>query len=274
MNWFVDIGEQQEFAKILMYGREGSTKTTSAASAANLGQTLMINAEAGSKKAPLERWGVDTGQLKMWPPRGSIDVASLRKVCDNLKSDLMKDPDTWFAVILDSLSDLADVVLAEATAKRVLKEQRRGMEPDPDFVDRSDYGMMTKQMRDIARRFRDLPCHVILTALERKAEDDNTSPPTISYGPSVTPALATDVMGYMDVVMYYRAPDEDGPARALVRGKKIYRTKDRYGTLPDVLAEPTFPRILGYINGDLTEETDPVQESLPKKKNKTTTAAN
>ena len=85
----------------------------------------------------------------------------------------------------------------------------------------------------------------------------------MAYGPAVGPALQTSLLGYMDVVLYCKAPDE---ARDYFRAqtKKVgaARAKDRIGVIPNILVNPTFPRLLAYNEGTLSEETDPVQEVL------------
>lgn len=272
-SWFNELAESEEPQRILMYGKEGATKTTHALTMSAFGPVLAVNAEAGIKRVALKRQGLDVDQIKVWPKENdTVTIKSLRDVRDRVAADLMKDPKSWYGVAIDSISAISEVLLSQVTANRVRKETNRGMEPDPDFVDRADYGIMTKQVKELIRSFRDLPCHLIITALERREEDENTK--KVSYVPAVTPALQLDLLGYVDVAMDVRAPDEDGPARALIRGKAAFRTKDRYGLLPDVFASPTFDRYMQYVNGELTAENDPVQKLLKvKKPTNTATAA-
>jgi hypothetical protein len=121
-------------------------------------------------------------------------------------------------------------------------------------------------VKDLLKKFRDLPCHFVVTALMRRDVDEKTS--KVTYGPAVTPGLQNAILGYTDINLLFRQEDEDGPFRALVRGSSMYRTKDRVGGLPKVIAEPSFERILGYTNGDIEEEQDPLQANLPKPKPK------
>jgi hypothetical protein len=67
------------------------------------------------------------------------------------------------------------------------------------------------------------------------------------------------------MVLMYRAPDDEKPARALCHGSARYRAKDRFGVLPRVLAEPQFDRVVEYVQGKLTEDTDPLQDLLATK---------
>jgi hypothetical protein len=266
-DWFVSIDEEyKDKANVLVYGKESAGKTTAVARVANIpgpGKMLVINAEAGLKVGALRKRGVDMDKLVIWPdPRKGERVTrlGLENVYRRMHADLMADPNSWKGVAWDSLSEIHQTVLTGAQAKRVTGLQRRGQDPDPDFVDRADYGTMSKMVRDLLRKFRDLPCHFFVTALERRTQDDDTK--KIVYGPAVTPGLQNDVLGYVDVVMFLKAADEQGPYRALVKNSARYRVKDRFDVFPRVMAEPMGDRIIGYITGELTEATDPFQDDL------------
>lgn len=268
-DWFVGVEDIVEFLNLLYYGREGSAKTTNAARIANAashlpkgkGKVLVINAEGGLKRKPLIKRGVDMSRIVLWPdPKKHERVSreSLQKIFQRVKSDLLADPDSWFAVIFDSASEIHISFLDTVTAKRVASMLNRGMDVDEDFVDRSDYGTMSKMFRQQLRNFRDLPCHFIVTALERRDVDSDTSKPT--YGPAVTPGLQSDLLGYVDMVIMCKAEDEDGPFRGLTRANSRYRAKDRFDTLPKVMVEPHADRIIDYLNDTIDEETDPEQK--------------
>jgi hypothetical protein len=261
--WFAPVDDSIDYLNALFYGREGSTKTTSAARMANLGRTLFINAEGGLKVKALRRQGVDTDNLMVWPRPGTnakITHRNLDKLYRNVKADLAKDPESWVCIVFDSITEVYQAVLDDVQQARVRKIKDKGGDPDEYFVDIADYGTMSKMVRDLLRKFRDLPCHVIFTALERRDVDQQTK--KAQYGPAITPALQADILGYPDLVLMFKAPDEVGPARALTRSNSQYRAKDRFGVLPRVLAQPTADRIIGYIEGTLTEDEDPFQDDL------------
>ena len=270
-DWFAPLDDTIDFINALLYGREGGGKSTdiamlaNAANAAGLpkdkGRILIINAEGGLKKSALRKRGVDTSRIVIWPDpkrHQRVTHAGLDRIHRTIKSDLAKDPESWFAVGFDSASEIHIAFLDSVQAKRVKAIQDRGQDVDPDFVDISDYGTMSKLFRDILRKFRDLPCHFAVTALERRDIDKDTGKP--QYGPAVTPGIQSDLLGYVDFVLMVKAEDEDGPFRALTRANSRYRAKDRFDVLPKVMVDPTLDRVLAYVNGDLTPETDPEQE--------------
>jgi hypothetical protein len=266
-DWFTAIDDSTDFANVLLWGREGAGKTTSIARLANIApqgsKVLIINAEGGVKRKALEKRGVDTSKLMLWPDPAKgqrLTRLSLEKVYRTVHADLLKDPTSWFATSWDSASEIHQTILGGVQEKRVKALQRQGKDPDPDFVDRADYGTMSKMVRDLLRKFRDLPCHFFVTALERRDKDDETK--KLIVGPSITPALQQDILGYVDMSLYMKAGDEDGPFRAMTKGSKRFRVKDRFDILPRIMAEPMGDRIIAYLHGELTEEEDPFQDDL------------
>lgn len=265
--FFADLDDVEDFTNSLYYGREGSGKTTGACRLVNsrtTGRLLVINAEGGIKKVALRKRGVDVSRIEVWPnPKSKTRIThkSLLQVYNKISADLEKDPESWTGVVIDSATEVYQAILDSVQEKRVNALKAKGASVDENHVDIADYGDMSKMFRDIMRKFRDLPCHVIFTALERRDVDKDTGKP--QYGPAVTPGLQADLLGYVDFVLMFKAEDEDGPFRALTRANSRYRAKDRFDVLPRVLAEPTADRILQYLSGDLEAETDPFQEDLP-----------
>lgn len=263
---FSSLDETDEYLNVLLFGREGSGKSTAAVSLANLGygNVLVVNAEGGLKKNTLKRLGIDTSRIQVWPPQGeSISHQGLDEVHRQIKADLARDPKAWAGVVFDSATEIVQALVDYVASDRISKAERKGVnidQIDQFFTDRSDYGTMSKMFRDILRKFRDLPTHFVVTALERRDVDEDSG--KVQYGPAVTPGVQTDLLGYVDLVLACTAATEEQPFRALTRSSGKYRGKDRLGVLPKVLVNPTIPRILAYESGELTEATDPLQKTL------------
>lgn len=262
---FGSLVEQKEYLRYLIWGREGSGKTTAALTASSRGKVLVINAEGGLKRKALEGFGVVAENVSLYPQPGDpITHAGLDEVFRQVKADLASDPDAWFAVIFDSATDIVTGMVGAAGDDRVKKARNRGQnidEFDQWFTDRGDYGVASKMFRDLLRKYRTLDCHLIVTALERRDVDDDTS--EVTYGPAVNAAIANDLAGYVDVIARATAATEDRPFRALTRKDDRYRTKDRFHVLPPVLVDPFATRVLDYIEGTLTEANDEKQKALP-----------
>lgn len=270
-DWFVSLDDVIDHTNTLLYGREGSAKTTNATRLANAfshlprgkGMVLVINAEGGLRKGALRNRGIDTDKIVLWPDpkkHERVTPVSLNRIHLKIKADLEKDPESWGGVIFDSATEIYQALLDYAQQKRIAGLVRQGKDVDEDFVDIADYGNMSKMFRDSLRKFRDLPCHFVVTALERRTVDKDTGRPT--YGPDVTPALQSDLLGYVDFVLMCKPEDEDGPFRALTRANSRYRAKDRFDVLPQVIAEPFLDRLLQYVDGSLTADTDPLQKTI------------
>lgn len=271
---FMTLDQTEDKINALYYGTEGTGKTTAVAAMANLpgpGKVLIINSEGGLKKLALEKRGIDTSAIAVWPKPGNrITKAGLDALYEQIRSDLDKNPDSWKGVAFDSMTEIATILRENATEKRQTALKIKGATYDPDFIDRSDYGIQTDHGNRIVRLFRDLPCHFAMTALDRVDET------TGEHGPAVNPAFASSILGYVDFVLYCRATQataetpigEDTPAefRAATRQGKTYRAKDRFDILPRVLASPTFDRVAAYVAGDLTEEEDALQTEYLKRK--------
>lgn len=273
---FAAYDETEEHLNVLYWGREGSGKTIDLAKATELGRVLFINAEGGLKKRALLANGVKTENLVVFPRPGQpLTYKTLEQALFRIKSDLMDDPKSWFLIGVDSITELAQAFTDEASDDRFDKAKRKNASWAPTigdefFTDLSDYGTSTKMVRKAVRMMRDLPVHVAITALERRDVDEDTS--KVAYGPAVGPALQTSLLGYVDVVLYCKAPDEGRDYfRAQTKKVGAARAKDRIGVIPKVLVNPTFPRLLAYNEGTLAEDTDEVQAVLreapePKKK--------
>jgi hypothetical protein len=284
----VDIGnldewpsfaEQDEHINGLWWGREAAGKSSDVLTAANGGRVLVINAEGGLKKKPLRDFGINLDNIVAWPRPGQYEQllteAGLDQLFWRVKSDLLRDKDSWYAVVWDSASEMnqklvRDVVLREVGKNAELPVAKRKEHRDnPYFLDRSDWGEGGEVMIRMLKRFRDLPVHFLVTALERRDVDEDTG--RVVYGPAVAPAVQKDLLGSMDLVIECRAdelrtgadPDADVVEEFVGRTRPGARTraKDRLRALPRQLATPTFERVLAYATEALTETDDEVQRA-------------
>lgn len=263
---FGELEDEREFFKVLYYGPEGSGKSTSALTMATHGRVLLINAEGGAKRRALQQHGINTTNIAVWPQRQGelITISGLLSVYDRIAQDLSEDPHSWFGIVFDSESDVVQALTSQVSESRIVKARNKGAEideVDAYFTDVGDYGTMGKMVADLIRKFRDLPVHVVFTALERRDVDEKTT--KVTYGPAVTPSVAVSLLGYVDVVMACKAEDETSPFRAVTKKNSLYRCKDRFNVLPPIFANPTMDRLIEYMAGTLVAETDPDQALLP-----------
>jgi hypothetical protein len=263
------LSDSREFVNCLFYGDGGTGKTTNLAHLANLGRVLYIDAEAGLKRAPLIDMGVAVGNIERLDfDEEGLNFKALEDVFWSIKRDLDTEPDSWVGVCVDSGTEVYHALLESLVLRRVDKAQRlkaqgrsiADLMADRFFVDRDDYGIMSEQVRFLIRRFRDLPCHFGTAFLERRDQDPQDA--TVRVGPSVTPGLQSDVVGWHDIVGRCTYDQSADIYLGTFKPEGVRQGKDRYGVLPRRLVDPTFDRLVQYVSGELSAEADPRQVAL------------
>ncbi len=255
--------DDEDLVNIMYYGEPGSGKTSSLASLARLGRIIYIEAESGLKKAPLVRLGIPIKNIQLVRDTASeqqITFGKLEALHDRLRLELARDPAAIVGVVWDSVTEIQKKLLRIVADKRIDRFADKGTEVETHKMVVEDYGINTEQMRDLIRMYRDLPCHFGVAGLEVRDEDDDGA---ITYRPHLTPKLAADLTGYVDLVCY-TTDRMVGGQRYYVgmfkRGGK-YQAKDRFGILPEVLVDPWYDRVVAYIKGELTEDDDKKQQA-------------
>jgi phage nucleotide-binding protein len=190
--------------KILVYGQAGAGKTTLIRTLPN---PVIISAEAGLlslRDHELPFVEIDSREQLLDVYRWLVD------------SDEAKNFDS---IALDSISEIAEVILSQEKAKS----------KDP----RQAYGEMQDQMAKIIRSFRDLQGrHIYFSAKLEKSQDEMGR---VLYSPSMPGSKTGQSLPYFfDEVLALRCErDEDGQiVRALFcQSDGLWQAKDRSGKL-------------------------------------------
>lgn len=244
--------------RVLLYGEGGSGKTTALMGMAHLGKILVINAEKGVKAKALKKRGIPVENIEVFPGDGEeLTFASLQAEIERVKDAIAKDPTAYVGVVWDSATEILSTLLDEAVLLGYQKAQRLGKTRDRYFVDLADYGTVTTQLRALIRDCMDLPCHFGVSALAKREQDDDG---TVAYVISVTPAFRKDLIGWVDMVGFCDTVtlDDTDIYRALFRPRGKYYGKDRLSATPPRLMDPSFDRLLAYVDGDMDVDSDPV----------------
>ena len=189
--------------KALVYGSAGAGKTTLSAS---MPEPIIISAEGGL----LSIQDADIPYIEV------NSMETLREAFDYVAGP---DGDKYQSVVLDSISEIGEVVLIHE--KSVNKDGRAA------------YGEMASQMTSIIRAFRDLPGkNVLMTAKVEKSQDENGR---VLYSPSMPGAKVGQSLPYFfDEVLALRVEkDAEGVTQRAImcHPDGLWTAKDRSGKL-------------------------------------------
>lgn len=191
--------------KTLVYGPAGIGKTRLVATCP---KPLLISAEAGVLS--LREYDIPMVEIN--------ELDDLNKVYDALMGPFGND---FYTVCLDSISEIAEKVLANAKAST--KDGRQA------------YGALADQMWEVIRKFRDLPGKAVLMTAKASQNKDQTTGVT-RWGPSLPgQQLESGISYYFDEVFYYNAfRGTQGEFKALcTRASLQHEAKDRSGALDE-----------------------------------------
>jgi energy-coupling factor transporter ATP-binding protein EcfA2 len=214
--------------RIVCYGQSGAGKTTLIRTLPN---PVIISAEGGLLS-------LDDDSIAALP---YIETNTLQQVKDAYEWAAFSDESKQFeSIAIDSLSEIAEVVLSEA--KTTAKDPRQA------------YGAMADEITKCIRLFRDLPGdrHVYFTAKAEKTQDDTGK---ILWAPSLPGAKTGQSVPYFfDFVLAARVErSADGSVeRALMtQSDGVWLAKSRGWKL-----DPWEPMDLGAVIGKITGGAD------------------
>ena len=203
--------------KVLVYGQAGCGKTTLSKT---LPKPVVLSAEGGLLSLKDDNIPY-------------IEIKSMTDLHDAYA--WLQDSDEFESVVLDSISEIAEVVLAHE--KKINKDGRAA------------YGEMDVQLSEIIRAFRDLDMHVLMTAKLEKQQDEMGR---MLYFPSLPGNKTAQKLPYFfDEVLALRIEkDEDGKTqRALMCDSDgLWLAKDRSGKL-EAWESPDLGEIIAKVGG-------------------------
>jgi len=161
--------EITSFTKTLLFGHAGFGKTTQAKHMKRVfGKGFILSGEAGLSSIRSE--GIDFLPFSSFD--GAVDenagVYSFVHLCRIINSKEFKDADyKW--IMLDSLTELSDMVFDWADAKAAATAAATGKKMNGFEV----WSSYRDRMVGACKFIRDLPYHVVITALCKIGDDDN-----------------------------------------------------------------------------------------------------
>lgn len=224
--------------KSLIYGGSGVGKSVLTAT---LPQPIMISNEGGVlslRRQNLERiFGVGNPLVTYDMP--VIPVQTVNDLSEAYQwASESKEASKYGSVALDSISEIAEVVLTNA--KMLVKDPRQA------------YGELIDKMEMLVRSFRDLPGkNVVLISKMEPQKDEMTG--ITSFVPSMPGAKLSNKLPYFfDEVLALRiGRTVDGTQYRFLQAQPDlqYTAKDRSGAL-DMIEEPNLTKVFSKILGD------------------------
>lgn len=260
-----------QWLKLLLYGDPGSTKTRTAATAAQDPRTapaLLI--DIGGNPISIRDYDkrpdiisidalTDLNLIYSWLKGGQVTTAEFMQANKKVNFvETMQLHPPYKTLIIDGVTDLQRFSFGLVTGN-----DSTGPGDLPNETKRPHFNAVLGQMVKIARMFYDLPMHVIMTALEHSDKDATTE--LITYRPLLLGQSASEVAGYAYVVGRLvhrtRIADKIGFAEdaigktatsiALFKPSGKYVAKDQTGRLGSYMIDPSMTKIMDLAVGKL-----------------------
>jgi hypothetical protein len=208
---------------VLVYGHPGVGKTTFAAISKDV---LLADVEGGANFLSLRGIKVDTVRIQKW-----ADLEDLYKMVKEGK---------WKTVAIDPIGELLDKLIEELKATGYCDSKGASMTIQ-------GWGVAKDKFKKMIRRFRDLDVNLILVAhsAEKKTEE------SLIVRPKLQASLEEDVCAMMNLVGYLKVEkgsDKKLKRRLLCQPTDCYYAKDRTGTLPESIEDPTFDKVQEIVH--------------------------
>jgi len=215
--------------KALIYGAAGSGKTVFTGTAE---KAIYASAEGGLLSI--------ADKMPQY-----TDIKTLKDLQD-LYFYLLSEKHEYETVIIDSITEINEIIKLEI-------EKRLGRP-----MQLQDWGELSKKIRDLFRKFRDLPMNVILIAQESYVTDEDKIRKIV---PSMNGKAATEIAYFMDIVGYLHV-ESDGSRWIETSSNKKLLTKDRSKMIGND-APLNFPEWINRIQKIKTAKQETVVDYTP-----------
>lgn len=250
--------EVQEYFRIVYFGDPGTAKTTSMMGMAHLGRVVVFDADRGLKARALRQHGIPTENIEV---HQDLTYPAIERKLFEIAGRLDETPGSVVGISFDTVTNLLPHWLDPISQREAKRLQAKGEAVSDFFVSLDSRGEISTMFRRLQRQFLALPCHVLIGAHVRRDTDKQDG--AVRIGPALPPALQQEALGLYDCVLMCQTTEFPGmelpEISALTQRSGKYIAKDRFHLLPKTLINPTFDRVLGYIDGTLVNTEDPLQ---------------
>jgi len=248
--------------KMMVYGTYGSGKTYLAGTAQQVEQmrdVLYLDVEGGSRtlvgrgidRIPcqnfttlnwIKEWLIRHAQLR---EAGNID--GLRNWQSQVTGSVPDQPRQYRTIIIDSLSELAKLLLLELSGVKIGASH---LDAQIDNPQSEEWGQLSARISLLVRTFVNLPFHIIFVASAVEKEDEVKRR---FFQPNFNGKMAKDVQGFLDCVAYlavqHNEAGESQRVLSLTPGRN-YDAKHRFtGATKTQIANPSMADIFALHTG-------------------------
>lgn len=241
------LSKRPRNVRMFVYSEPGVGKTVLAGSSAEVGRTLILNADGPDGPESIRARGFDPDVYDVTSYR------ELEEVFQDLRHGAHKEYD-W--VWLDSVTLFQEIGMDEIMAAAVKAKSHR----DPDIPDKREYLINQTKISKWVRHMRGVPVNFGMTAHVMSIEDEDGE---VRYMPAVQGGrgnLSSKFCGYVGIVGHLyikrvKVNRKEGDGSKVVQrrvlqtqpGNKFY-AKDRFDALGDEVVNPTMSEIVRLIN--------------------------
>jgi hypothetical protein len=247
------LSETPMYVKMLIYGDPGVGKTYAACTAP---KPLLILSEWAIARLTLERLRIDKGI--------DPDTIYVNSWDDFLKAYAYAAANVskYSTVVVDGLTDLNDRVIEEILKESVMSAASAGrrVAHDPDQLEIGDWGKVSNRTLYAMRLFRDLPCHVVMTALAQEVRNEMFTAPLLQPKGALKRAAA-----HFNTVCYLVTEQKPGKPST----RKLYTdithsflAKNPGGALPAAVDDPDLGVLIPQIMNSLSIKDNDANKKL------------
>lgn len=242
------LSETPMYVKMLIYGDTGVGKTYAACTAP---KPLLILSEWAISRLTLQRLRLDRGI-----DPDTIYVNSWDDFMDAY-AYAAAHASEYDTVVVDGLTDLNDRVMEEILKESVSMakmSKSRTVPHDPDTLEQGDWYKVQNRTLYAARLFRDLPCHVVMTALAQEVKNEMfTAPLVVPKGVQKRLPSHFNAVGYL---VTEQKPGKPSTRKLYTDITHTFVAKNPGGALPSVVDDPDLGVLIPRIMDVLAEDVD------------------
>lgn len=240
---FFDL-ENQTKATLLVYGKNGTGKTTFSATGTN---TLLVACEDGTRslKGTKNAKNITAYRINTWEDFTDLFLLLQKSVTGSGKVmlDGKKQIDK---IAIDTVTKLADICLRDVVLGEVKKDPTR----EVTRITQANWGEMTNKVVHWLELYRnELPVDTLWLMQERR-NGDSADIEEFSIVPYANRALNKYVLEQADIIARSSIVKVDGEVKFILNAAPhpLVVTKDRSGKLKTAIPNANWDKLLKYIN--------------------------